>query len=1149
MSAVLLVLSLAAFTPGRAQDVVSLTVEEIQARIEAANDGPPEEKASLVETYQQALLAIGRAAEARTRSQQFLADATGAPGLITSYREELANSPADPPLLIDETLGLEVLVSRLEQSRAELAASRAALAEIDASSEHRSKRMAALPEEIAAGLQNLSSTEEALTGLSDGIESDARRVLLQAQEDEQRATVASLEMERESYEARRELLPLRRDRALRRLTRAESVEAAWSKGVEAIRAKEGDAAAVTAEAQLEDITRSFPFLAEFALVTHELAARRSGESGLPRRISHEQAELELTRAQLEEVRTRSRAARRRIYAGGLTEGMGLILRRDYEWLPKESDLRAESIARMKKLSAAQLELITVEDERATVGDIATATDRLLMSFDSSPSEKTKTATRELLIAQRTARDSVLRDLESLASTFYEHKELANSLLTESIAYQQFIESRILWVRSSPSNPIESLLALPSHATDIARTLWSPATLQSLKGAGAKSWVAILAFALSLFALIAMRPMLKRKRDEMGTLVRSHRTDKYSYTARGLVQILLLALPMPMVAWTLGWLLTDVIDELLRAVGGGLRTIAAIWLVLRFLGGLAGEKGLGVAHFRWSAGSLATLKRELRWFEPICVSLGFVVLVLDRQGSNDWSDSIGRLCFVGTMVALATFTHRLLNAGSQMWVVSPQVGKGLLGKTHGIWFTLASGLPAVLALLAIAGYYYTALEFELRLRYSFGFAIALVLINALLLRWLFITRRRLAVRQALEARERKVQEEAAESEGVHESSAAVIDADKVNIPAIDAQTRQLFKTSITLAAVVGLYLIWASVLPALRGLDHVQILPHLAIVSADTDIPAQPEVHQAVVGAPVVSSSTPVIPGAPILGAGAPTEGAPAEMGLPARLTLADILLATLFALLTTVAARNLPALLELAVLQRLPLDGGARYATSTILRYLIFIAGMSAVSGAVGVGWQQVQWLAAALTFGLAFGLQEIFANFVSGLIILIERPLRVGDIVTVGATEGRVTQLRMRATTIMDWDLREMIVPNKEFITGNVINWTLSDPVNRVVISVGIAYGSDTEKARELLLEAAAQNPYVLDVPEPSAIFRSFGESSLDFQLHVFIANRDLWPEMTDKIHSQIDEMFRKAGIEIAFPQRDLHIRSTNGMKDVNLG
>ena len=160
-----------------------------------------------------------------------------------------------------------------------------------------------------------------------------------------------------------------------------------------------------------------------------------------------------------------------------------------------------------------------------------------------------------------------------------------------------------------------------------------------------------------------------------------------------------------------------------------------------------------------------------------------------------------------------------------------------------------------------------------------------------------------------------------------------------------------------------------------------------------------------------------------------------------------------------VAFRNIPGLLEIAVLQRLPLETSARYAVTTLASYAIILVGVVMGAGSLGLRWNQIQWLATALTFGLAFGLQEIFANFVAGLIILFERPLRVGDIVTVDDVTGVVSRVRIRATTITNWDRKEFVVPNKEFITGKLLNWTLSDQVNRIVINVGIAYGSDTDR------------------------------------------------------------------------------------------
>jgi potassium efflux system protein len=195
----------------------------------------------------------------------------------------------------------------------------------------------------------------------------------------------------------------------------------------------------------------------------------------------------------------------------------------------------------------------------------------------------------------------------------------------------------------------------------------------------------------------------------------------------------------------------------------------------------------------------------------------------------------------------------------------------------------------------------------------------------------------------------------------------------------------------------------------------------------------------------------------------------------------------------------------------------------------------------VGWKWSQIQWLVAALSVGLGFGLQEIVANFVSGLVILFERPVRVGDTVTVGELTGTVSRVRIRATTITDWDRKEIIVPNKSFITEQVINWTLSDPITRIVIPVGISYGSDVQLAHRVMQQTLESLPLVLDEPPPKVYFVGFGESSLDFKLYVH--SRELADRlpMMHAVHEEILGALRKSGIEIPFPQRDLHVRSVD--------
>ncbi|MDF1836856.1 MAG: mechanosensitive ion channel [Planctomycetota bacterium] len=1127
-----------------AQEASVPSIEEVQAQLAAVEQLEPEAQNGQAEVLQQAIDALKRAAEVRLKTQQFESEISETPRLHAAILEELATPAVEPELRADTKLALWELESRSDQAQADLASLRTLLETLETTAQFRTQRAAELPDEIATAQLTLSAAEEALASVAIDSNNPSRRTLLLAQVDEYRAISDQLEKERGAYEARREVLPLRRDRALRRTSVAQTVANFWKAQVDERRARDGESAAKNAKQKLEEVTDRFPSLGKLATRNRELAAMRTGDSGLPRRISSARASKEQTQLQLDEIRLRYNSARARIKAGGLTEGMGSILRRDYEWLPAASTLKTQSADRKKNLSAILLDTIAREEERDAIRELEPATDRLLASLkQESPSEELRTAARELLTTQRTSVQAVVDELKTLSGIHYDTEELAVTLAIEARAYREFIEKRILWVRSAPSNPIKGFGGTLSHTAGFAREFWAQLTSGELRSLVAQKPVGLGLFLVGWLVLFLLRRLLIRTRQVLGENVRSFRSDKYIYTGRALVQSFLLALQWPALMWMTGRLLKDSQGDLLRSASSALIEVAAIWLFLRFLRELTVKNGVGLAHFKWPAPRITALNKELRWFEPISVLLGLTVLTLDRQGNLDWSDSIGRLCFIAGMLAVAYFALRLVRA-EKLHLATKNKGKEPPKSPLDLRALALVGLPTALALLALAGYYYTSLQFELRLRYSIGFAALLILINALLHRWLLMARRSLAVRQAIEARARREQEEA--TTGDTEGTALAIDADKVDIPAIDAQTRQLFKTSISLASIVGLFFIWASVLPALRGLDSIQIFPTVAIVSPEAEI-----VLPATAPAPPTETATSPSTASPVGPALGGSSASPApdseDSSLPSNLTLADILLAIGIGMLAGFAAKNLPALLELAVLQRLPLDGGSRYAISTIVRYLILMAGVSGVSGALGIGWHQVQWLAAALTFGIAFGLQEIFANFISGLIILIERPIRVGDIVTVAGTEGRVTQLRMRATTILDWDQRELLVPNKEFITGSIINWTLSDPVTRMVIPVGIAYGSDTQLARTLLLKVAKDLPQVLNTPSPSAIFRNFGDSTLDFQLRVFIANRDLWAEITDKIHRQIDAEFRKANVEIAFPQRDLHIRSAEGLSEAH--
>ena len=256
-----------------------------------------------------------------------------------------------------------------------------------------------------------------------------------------------------------------------------------------------------------------------------------------------------------------------------------------------------------------------------------------------------------------------------------------------------------------------------------------------------------------------------------------------------------------------------------------------------------------------------------------------------------------------------------------------------------------------------------------------------------------------------------------------------------------------------------------------------------------------------------------------------------------HVTLRDLVVGGLIVWLSLLAAKNLPGLLELLALRHLELSPGTGYAITTLLKYSLILIGVMIAIGQFGVQWSKLQWLVAALGVGLGFGLQEIVANFVSGLIILFEKPVRIGDTVTLGNVTGTVSRIQIRATTITDWDRKEVIIPNKTFITEQLINWSLSDAITRVVITIGVAYDSDTELAEQLLQQAAQENERVLDDPAPDAYFREFAASTLNIDLRVYVSSMADRVPVTNELNKTINRLFNEHDIEIAYPQLDVHL------------
>jgi potassium efflux system protein len=231
--------------------------------------------------------------------------------------------------------------------------------------------------------------------------------------------------------------------------------------------------------------------------------------------------------------------------------------------------------------------------------------------------------------------------------------------------------------------------------------------------------------------------------------------------------------------------------------------------------------------------------------------------------------------------------------------------------------------------------------------------------------------------------------------------------------------------------------------------------------------------------------------------------------------------------------------LKRLVLPRLSLNRGVPYAISTVTYYFLLLLVAAAALSAAGVEMNKFTVLTGALGVGLGFGLQNIVNNFVAGLILLFERPIHVGDTLDVGGLVGMVRRIGARSSTILTFQGAEVIVPNNNLISNQVINWTLSSQWRRVDVPVGVAYGTDPERVIKLLVGVAESHPQVLLARPPVAFFLGFGESALKFELRFWAAQQDTWFQLQSDVTVAVAKALREAGIEIPFPQRDLHIRS----------
>ena len=608
-----------------------------------------------------------------------------------------------------------------------------------------------------------------------------------------------------------------------------------------------------------------------------------------------------------------------------------------------------------------------------------------------------------------------------------------------------------------------------------------------------------ALILVLAVVTFMRVRFLKAAVATGQKIGRIRTDRFAYTLNALGWTTLASAPLPLLLMAIGWQLSLAPEaaEFSKAVAGGLMRLARDYLFLLFFFDVCVSGGVVEKHFRWPVDAAAKLHREFRLLMVLYLPAVFIAIhsiYFDKAGLGG---GLAMLAVLTAIFATGLFLFRPFTPrGGVLADFFAKRPGSLLARLRPVWLSFLVAIAIALIALVLTGYLYTGGTLTRHLIDTVYLIFFLVLVHGLVVRWLLLVRRRLAFQAAVERREaaraaKEAEEKAGEGAPAGDEDTLEIEEPEVDLAALDADSRKLLNTAILFAGVIGLWLIWSRVLPAFGILDDISLWSRIAVVDG-------------------VESVVPV--------------------------TLADLALAFIVGIITAAATQGLPAFMEFILLQRISITAGGRYTAKTLLRYVIVGIGTVLFFNILGGSWSQIQWLVAALGVGIGFGLQEIVANFISGLIILFERPIRVGDTVTVGDVSGVVTRIKIRATTITNWDRQELLVPNKEFITHRLLNWSLSDPIIRLRIPVGVAYGSDVAKAMVLMKEAAEEHDNVLEDPAPSVTFESFGDNALSLYLRAFLPSMEHRLSTLTDLLEAINRKFNDAGIVIAFPQRDIH-------------
>ena len=770
-----------------------------------------------------------------------------------------------------------------------------------------------------------------------------------------------------------------------------------------------------------------------------------------------------------------------------------IIQQQKQKLPTNLNIQGLS----KQIADLRVQIFDITQKRNELYDIDAYISKIEQDENKSFTPAEKTQLTNLLTERRKVGSDLIKSLNNQLNLAIS-LELTQQQITQiSDQIQSKLDQQSFWVKSN--NPInldwfkKLPMSLKAQFDGIGKKLGFPTNFDNLPY--------LLAYVFILFVIggviLKFKNAIKQRLAVINGEINTLRSDSQWHTPLALFYTAFLSLSGTLWFLAACQLLGFFFVKNPQEFWEWSLSMAGYWWFFSFILATLRPNGIVVRHFGFSQESAANIQdvtKRIIVSVVLLLNTSIFSNVMDSGLANDVLGEINTI--VALIFCIAIIAPRFIRTEKSFNLNDTDQRDKKIFKLVRILLQL---VPIILIVLIAVGYYYTALNLITHLINTYIAWVVWSLIRYTIYRGITVASRRLAYRRLQEKRQQKQQDnpEASKSDEV------VINEQEEGLALNDVRNQLLRFADLFIwtALFAILYYVWSDLVTVVSYLRDITLWQQTSTTEA-----------------------------------GVVTE----------TISLFNLIVALIIVVITYILVRNIQGILEVLIFSRVKLSQGTPYTITTLLTYALVAVGGAWAFSTLGMSWSKLQWLFAALSVGLGFGMQEIFANFVSGIILLFERPIRVGDTVTINDVTGTVAKIRIRAITMIDPDRKEVIVPNKSFVTGQVTNWALSNTVTRLVVSVGVAYGSDLELVKRLLLQAANELPTVLRDPEPRALFLNFGASTLDHELRVYVGQVADRNDTLDALNRRVNELFAENNIDIAFNQLDIFIKNKDTGEEI---